>query len=162
MSEKKEKYYIGMGMKFVKEKCKEYKTLEGALKAAEKDDDLVIWDENGTMIGSLTNDVPEGVKVEGEEEQIGEPEEQIEEPEKGEEEEEQEWTGSFKVKVICDGSVRIRRTPSFEENNECGRASKGQMFDGKRIFTTEGYRMIETVDGLFLSAAEEHVKIIKN
>ena len=53
-------YYLGKGTEFKKEDCKEYKTIEGALKAAAKNEELVVWDENGNVIGSLTDNVPEG------------------------------------------------------------------------------------------------------
>ena len=53
-------YYLGKGMEFKKEDCKEYKKLDAALKAAAKDESLVVWDETGKVIGSLTDDVPEG------------------------------------------------------------------------------------------------------
>lgn len=53
-------YYLGKGTELKKEKCKEYKTIEGALKAAAKDETLVVWDETGQVIGSLTDNVPEG------------------------------------------------------------------------------------------------------
>lgn len=45
-------YYLGKGTEFKEEDCKEYKTIEGALKAAAKDKELVVWDENGQVIGS--------------------------------------------------------------------------------------------------------------
>ena len=53
-------YYLGKGMEFKKEDCKEYKKLDAALKAAAKDESLVVWDETGKVIGSLTDDIPEG------------------------------------------------------------------------------------------------------
>lgn len=53
-------YYLGKGTELKKEECKEYKTIEGALRAAAKDEELVVWDENGQVIGSLTDDVPDG------------------------------------------------------------------------------------------------------
>ena len=53
-------YYLGKGTEFKKEDCKEYKTIEGAMKAAAKDESLVVWDENGNVIGSLTDNVPDG------------------------------------------------------------------------------------------------------
>ena len=53
-------YYLGKGTEFKKEDCKEYKTIEGAMKAAAKDESFVVWDENGNIIGSLTDNVPEG------------------------------------------------------------------------------------------------------
>ena len=54
------KYYLGKGTEFKKEECKEYKTIKGALEAAAKDESLVVWDENGQVIGSLTDNVPNG------------------------------------------------------------------------------------------------------
>ena len=59
MSETK-MYYLGIGDKFIKAQCKPYKTIEGALKAAAKDESFVVWDEDGNVIGSLTDNVPEG------------------------------------------------------------------------------------------------------
>lgn len=53
-------YYLGKGTEFKKEDCKEYKTIKGAMKAAAKDESFVVWDENGNLIGSLTDNVPEG------------------------------------------------------------------------------------------------------
>ena len=35
-------YYLGKGTEFKKEDCKEYKTIEGALKAAAKNEELVV------------------------------------------------------------------------------------------------------------------------
>ena len=53
-------YYLGKGTEFKKEECKEYKTIEGALRAAAKDETLTVWDENGKVVGGLTDNVPEG------------------------------------------------------------------------------------------------------
>ena len=53
-------YYLGKGTEFKKEECKEYKTLKNALAAAAKDEALTVWDENGAVVGGLTNNVPEG------------------------------------------------------------------------------------------------------
>ena len=52
-------YYLGKGTEFKKEDCKEYKTIEGAMKAAAKDESFAVWDENGNVIGSLTDNVPD-------------------------------------------------------------------------------------------------------
>lgn len=229
--EEKKMYYLGTGSEFVKAQCKEYKTIEGALKAAAKDDSLVVWDEKGNIIGSMTEDVPEdalktnsdgsvnaydaegniiGKVTIGKQENVGEEihgdiadvlqdkddgkeaDSAIEQPaqEKGknganttsenenfkdEAEEEQddyredtlesgvtkEEYGKFVVTVTCEGSLRLRRTATFEIDNECGRATKGQTYIGKKLFMCDGLPMVETVDGLFLSAAAEHVKIMK-
>ena len=40
------RFYLGKGTELKKKDCKEYKTLDGALKAAAKDESLVVWDEN--------------------------------------------------------------------------------------------------------------------
>jgi hypothetical protein len=52
-------YYLGKGTEFKKENCKEYKTIEGALKAAAKDEKLAVWDETGKIISQLKDNVPE-------------------------------------------------------------------------------------------------------
>lgn len=48
-------YYVGKGTELKKEDCKEYKTIANAKKAAEKDESLNVWDENGQEI-SLTGE----------------------------------------------------------------------------------------------------------
>lgn len=53
-------YYLGKGTEFKKEECKEYKTIEGALRAAAKDEGIMVWDETGKIVGGLTDNVPEG------------------------------------------------------------------------------------------------------
>ena len=53
-------YYLGKGTEFKKEECKEYKTIEGALRAAAKDEAFVVWNETGKIVGGLTDNVPEG------------------------------------------------------------------------------------------------------
>ncbi len=198
MSEKM-KYYLGTGTTFNKAQCREYKTPDGALNAAKKDESLVVWDENGNCISSLTDDVPEGALEENEQPETGTETPTVEpqgdeneakteaaenvtpaendgeneantapedEEESGEETEEipaagitNEQIGKFSVTVVCDGSLRLRRSASWDNSNECGRASRGQQYTGKRLFMLDGAPMLETVDGLFLSAAAEHVKI---
>ncbi len=245
-------YYLGTGTEFIKAQCKEYKTMEGALKAAAKDESLVVWDAEGNVIGSLTDNVPDGAlktnpdgsadafdaegnKVgtvdgetvaavtgntsgDGDADVSGDNEQNAsqdnaqqgkdgdddakgttaqENTENGQneanttsdnenhdndagasgdnenhdddastsgededsEEQMEEQVGQFHVTVICDGSLRLRRSASFTIDNECGRASKGQTYIGKRIFMCDGLPMVETVDGLFLSAAGIHVNI---
>lgn len=235
MSETK-MYYLGIGEKFIKAQCKPYKTIEGALKAAAKDESFVVWDEDGNVIGSLTDKVPEGAleknpdggtnvydesgeKVgevdaktveeltgnksgEGQQDTItgdgtedgqngengSKPENESPADEKAENEahsaqdtstrgdaedgqndkdagEEKgirnEQVERFSVVVVCNGSLRLRRAASWENWSECGRASKGQTYIGKRLFMLDGLPMLETIDGLFMSAAAEHVKIDK-
>lgn len=229
--EEKKLYYLGTGTEFVKAQCKEYKTIEGALKAAAKDESLVVWDEDGNVIGSLTDNVPDGalqtnpdgsvdafdadgnkvgtVDAKTVEEMTGNaPENNAEDGQNGSKDDEQantsqqnenaengangaskndddeqasggdgenpeddeshtaagitkEQVGRFHVTVVCEGSLRLRRSASWNNSNECGRASKGQTYVGKRLFMLDGLPMLETVDGLFMSAAAEHVKMEK-
>ena len=204
-------YYLGKGTEFKKEECKEYKTLKNALAAAAKDETLTVWDENGKIVGGLTDNVPEGAlktnpdgsvpafdenghpvgtvdaatvaELTGEnaetatEEQNGaKPEKNTPETETGEngygncdgQQDGQNASGegaettpdeTFKVTVVCIGSIRLRRAPSWDAVSVCGKAVAGQSYIGKRIFVLDGRPMIETIDGLFISAAPEHVKI---
>lgn len=238
-------YYLGKGTEFKKENCKEYKTIEGALKAAAKDEELVVWDETGKIIGSLTNNVPEGAlennkdgsvnTYDGEGNKVGTmtPEEleaattvnddstegqqnnagtstesengnsggntQVQ-PENGqngansEQESEQQTSGdddddaagqqtsgddndaageqvsdsdtiypekTTRVIVDCDGALNLRRSASWGNENICGRAVRGQSYYVKAIHTVEGKKMLETIDGIFLSGQQEHVRIIE-
>ncbi len=53
-------YYLGKGMEFKKENCKEYKTIDGALRAAAKDETLTVWDENGEVVGGKRDNYSAG------------------------------------------------------------------------------------------------------
>lgn len=202
-------YYLGKGTEFKKEDCKEYKTIEGALRAAAKDESFVVWDENGQIIGSLTDDVPEGAlqtnpdgsvpafnedgthagTVDGETVAAATgdngkktPQENAEKgenasnedkvtntpsvQENGEngantEQEEDEVIipqGKMKVTVICDGSLNIRRSPSWGNENICGRAIRGQSYYVKEIHVVDGKKMVRTIGDLYLSGESEHVQ----
>lgn len=63
------------------------------------------------------------------------------------------------VTVICEGTLNLRRSASWKAGNECGRAAKGQTYYVKAIREVAGRKMVETIDGLFLSGQREHVKI---
>ena len=239
-------YYLGKGTEFKKENCKEYKTIEGALKAAAKDEELVVWDETGKIIGSLTNNVPEGAletnedgsvntydadgnkvgtmsaeefkaattvnddSTEGQQNNAGASTESENgnsggntpvQPENGqngansEQESEQQTSGdddddaagqqtsedgdddaageqvsdsdtiypekTTRVTVDCDGALNLRRSASWGNENICGRAVRGQSYYVKAIHTVEGKKMLETIDGIFLSGQPEHVRIIE-
>ena len=252
-------YYLGKGTEFKKENCKEYKTIEGALKAAAKDEELVVWDETGKIIGSLTNNVPEGAletnkdgsvntydgegnkvgtitpeeleaattvnddSTEGQQNNAGASTESENgnsggntpvQPENGqngansEQESEQQTSGdddddaagqqtsgdddndaagqqtsgdddndaageqvsdsdtiypekTTRVIVDCDGALNLRRSASWGNENICGRAVRGQSYYVKAIHTVEGKKMLETIDGIFLSGQPEHVRIIE-
>lgn len=250
-------YYLGKGTEFKKEDCKEYKTIEGALKAAAKNEKLVVWDENGNVIGSLTDNVPEGAletnpdgsvntynadgnkvgtmtaeelkaattltddesaegqqgdagastddgngdtggntPVEPENGQNGANSEQENEQQTsgdgddvagqqtsgdGDDAAEQETSGDDESKteeqvsdsdtiypekttraiIDCDGALNLRRSASWGNESICGRAVRGQSYYIKAIHTVEGKKMLETIDGIFLSGQPEHVRIIE-
>lgn len=219
-------YYLGKGTEFKKEDCKEYKKLDAALRAAAKDESLVVWDETGKVIGSLTDDVPEGalqtnpdgsvntydadgnktgtVDAEtlkemttvnddvselatGDNEQKT-PQEDAEdeetasndaettnpplepetgengantEPQEAEDEPEDKVIipqGKMKVTVICDGSLNIRRSAAWGNENICGRAIRGQSYYVKEIHVVDGKKMVRTIGDLYLSGESEHVQ----
>lgn len=222
-------YYLGKGTEFKKEDCKEYKTIEGALKAAAKNEELVVWDENGNVIGSLTDNVPEGAletnpdgsvntynadgnkvgtmtaeelkaattltdekDAEGQQGNAGASTDDENggtggntpvEPENGQNgaNSEQETSGDDESKteeqvsdsdtiypekttraiVDCDGALNLRRSASWGNESICGRAVRGQSYYIKAIRTVEGKKMLETIDGIFLSGQPEHVRIIE-
>ena len=203
-------YYLGKGTEFKKEECKEYKTIEGALRAAAKDEAFVVWDENGKVVGGLTDNVPEGAlktnpdgsvpvfdgdgnpvgtvdaatvaaatgqqdtqKPTGEgaettaEGQNGsEPEKSTPETETGEngantKPEESETIipqGTMRVTVICDGTLNLRRSADWGNDNICGRAARGQSYYVKAIHTVQGKKMVQTIDDIYLSGQSEHVQ----
>lgn len=227
-------YYLGKGIEFKKEECKEYKTLKNVLTAAAKDETLTVWDENGKIVGGLTDNVPEGAvdattvaELTGEsaqtatEEQNGaELEKSTPETETGENgadtkpqddrqdpgnsdgqqdgqnafrentetvTEEQNRAesekstpetetgesaadtkprddeiiipqGTMRVTVICDGTLNLRRSADWGNNNICGRASRGQSYYVKAIHTVQGKKMVQTIDDIYLSGQSEHVQ----
>jgi len=192
-------YYLGKGTELKKEECKEYKTIEGALRAAAKDEELVVWDENGQVIGSLTDNVPEGAlqtnpdgsvpafdgdgnpagtvdaatvaavtgnASQGDENGDGQANGQVA-PENGQNgansasDEENEVIvpqGKMKVTVICDGSLNLRRSPAWGNDNICGRATRGQSYFVKEIHKVNGKKMVRTVGDVYLSGESEHVQ----
>lgn len=188
-------YYLGKGTEFKKEDCKEYKTIEGALKAAAKNEELVVWDENGNVIGSLTNNVPEGAletnpdgsvntyNADGNkvgtmtaeelkaattltDEKDAEGQETSGDDERKAEEQVSDSDTIYPEKttraiVDCDGALNLRRSASWGDESICGRAVRGQSYYIKAIHTVEGKKMLETIDGIFLSGQPEHVRIIE-
>lgn len=202
-------YYLGKGTEFKKENCKEYKTIEGALKAAAKDESFVVWDETGKVIGSLTDNVPNGALQENSDgsvnaydadgEKVGtvdaetvaeltgeneqEPAQQDTEgrenarnddeatnvsPKQENDENEANTKpedkvvipqGKMRVTVVCDGSLNIRRSPEWGNENICGRAIRGQTYYVKEIHVVDGKKMVRTIGDLYLSGEPEHVKL---
>lgn len=192
-------YYLGKGTELKKEECKEYKTIDGALRAAAKDKELVVWDENGQIIGSMTDNVPEGAlqtnpdgsvpafdadgnpagtvdaatvaaatgnAPQGDGNDDGQANGQVA-PENGQNEansasdEENEVIvpqGKMKVTVICDGSLNLRRSLAWGNDNICGRATRGQSYFVKEIHKVNGKKMVRTVGDVYLSGESEHVQ----
>lgn len=208
-------YYLGKGTEFKKEDCKEYKKLDAALRAAEKDENLVVWDETGKVIGSLTDDVPDGAlqtnpdgstpvfnedgtpaetvdtatvaavtgdngqkstqenaedyeNAPNEGEATNPPTEQENgengantKPENASEEQEDKVIipqGKMRVTVVCDGSLNIRRSAAWGNDNICGRAIRGQSYYVKEIHVVDGKKMVRTIGDLYLSGESEHVQ----
>ena len=148
-------YYVGES--FDKEKCKQYKTESGAIKAAEKDSALMIWNENGEVVKlevctpempeSSTPETPESSTPETPESSTPEtPENKVIVP-----------CGKMWVTVICDGSLNIRRSPDWGDNI-CGRATKGQTYCVKEIHVVDGKRMVRTIGDLYISGDTAHVQ----
>lgn len=170
------KYYIGIGTEFVKENCKEYRTLNGAIKAADKEKNATIWDESGNVIKTeletgKANEQPEQedqreANEQQEQEDQREANEQQEQEEQQETNEKQEQKeneiiipqGKMKVTIICEGTLNLRRSATWENNNICGRASRGQSYYVKAIHIVNGKKMIETIDNLYLSGQSEYVQ----
>ena len=202
-------YYLGKGTQFKKEECKEYKTIEGALRAAAKDETLTVWDENGKIVGGLTDNVPEGAlktnpdgsvpafdesghsvgtvdaetaaavtgavaqKATGESAETATDGQNGAEPEKSTPETENAGNGAntepeesetiipqgtMRVTVICDGTLNLRRSAEWGNENICGRASRGQSYYVKAIHTVQGKKMVQTIDDIYLSGQSEHVQ----
>lgn len=207
-------YYLGTGTEFKKEECKEYKKLDAALKAAVKDENLVVWDENGQVIGSLTDNVPEGAlqtnpdgsvpafdedgtpagtvdattvaaltgneqdtlqeNAEGNEKALNKdeatntPPEQEKDENKANTEPDEDAEGQedkviipqgkMRVTVICDGTLNIRRSAAWGNDNICGRAIRGQTYYVKEIHVVDRKKMVRTIGDLYLSGESEHVQ----
>ena len=132
-------YYLGkIGDQFKKEECKEYKTKNGALKAALTKEDSCVWDEDGNLIREATEQQEAPEQQEATEQQ--ETQEQQEAPEQQETPEQPEEQtveaeqkdkiivpqGKMEVTVVCDGTLNIRRTPEW--GNENGKNCRGLIF----------------------------------
>ena len=172
-------YYLGKGTEFKKEECKEYKTIEGALKT-NPDGSVPAFDESGHPIGAVDaatvaavtgqqdaqNATGEGAETATDGQNGAEPEKST--PETGNAEngantkpEESETIipqGTMRVTVICDGTLNLRRSADWGNGNICGRASRGQSYYVKAIHTVQGKKMVQTIDDIYLSGQSEHVQ----
>lgn len=66
--------------------------------------------------------------------------------------------GTMKVTVVCDGALNLRRSPTWENGNICGRAVRGQSYYVKEIHMVDGKKIVRTIDDIYLSGQSEHVK----
>lgn len=158
-------YYLGkIGDQFKKEECKEYKTKDGALKAALKKEDSCVWDEDGNLI----REAPEQQEAQ-EQQEAPEQQEATEQQETSEQPKEQTVEaeqkdkiivpqGKMEVTVVCDGTLNIRRTPEWGNENICGRAVRGQKYRVKEIHMVDGKKMVRTVGDLYLSGDSKFVQ----
>ena len=184
-------YYLGKGMEFRKAECKEYKTKDGAVKALAKMGDGTVWDEEGKLIetaeaevedsrldevadvevedcepGAGTDAVEEAMEpdeVTGADVEDSETEEDVEEPDERDagQQESIVFDKVMKATVVYDGAINLRRSATWGQENICGRAMKGQSYYVKAIYMVEGKRMVQTIDGIYLSGEPEHVRIEK-
>ncbi len=151
------KYYMGKGSKLKKENCKEYKTLKNATIAA-RERNLSVWDEMGNRLFEPDgqNDSEDATNVA--EKDNGEDQQATEQEAESIEANVIFPKNKTKATVICDGSLNLRRSPSWEDKDVCGRAVKGQSYYVKSIHTVEGKKMVQTIDSIFLSGEPEHVQ----
>lgn len=177
-------FYVGK--EFNKEENKEYKTLEGGLKAAQKNQ-MNLYDENGEIVSEnvpkvqLTDNVPEGALQENSDgtvnvyneagEQVGTatPEE-VQAAMDGIAEEdiaaaaaaaqaEEDGVAEVKGKIkrVFNGKLRVRRSASWDGKAVCGVTA----FDEKKVVrrhVVDGKPLFETVDGHFISGKADHVE----
>lgn len=178
------KYY--MGDTFNKEENKEYKTLEGGLKAAQKAKEN-LYDENGEIVynaeeaaaapeapaATMTDEVPEGALEENEDGSVNVYNEDGEVAGTMSKEEAEDAmaavtdvidgvpavriTGRIRRKV--DASIRIRNYPSMD-----ARAVRGvSRFEEKKvthILDVDGVQMYRMSDGYFITANPNIVEYI--
>lgn len=176
-------FYVGTGKKLNRKTAKKYKTLAGASAAALKIGGTV-WDSAGVIVAQSeekqenapAEEIVEAAEEPGQEAEemaadavetaaeSDETEEAVELPDPEERaldeaEREPEEKKKRVATVIVGGSLRLRRSPSWDNGNVCGYAAAGQKYHVKRIFEAEGRPMLETIDGLFISADPAHVRI---
>ena len=66
--------------------------------------------------------------------------------------------GKMRVTVVCDGSLNIRRSAAWGNDNICGRAIREQSYYVKEIHVVDGKKMVRTIGDLYLSGESEHVQ----
>lgn len=170
-------YY--MGQEFDKEKCKEYKTLNAAEKAAEKQG-AAVFDENGEVVADfrpaakMTDEVPDGATEEspdGSVKAYNEKGEEVgtataEEVKAAEESVTEEIDGvqavriKGKIKRLFKGAIRVRNKPSWSTNVVRG-ATAFDTKDVTHVLNVDGKPMYRTKDGYFITGEPELVEYIE-
>ena len=142
-------YYAGIDF----ESAKEYKTLEGAKKAADKNG-LNVYNEDAAQI--YPEPVADPEEDQQQEEQAAAVDEAAQEQEQAETKEE-DVKGT--IRRVFDGKLRLRREPSFDDSAICGVTA----FDVKKAvkkFTTPDGVLYQTADGYFVSGRPGDVEFI--
>lgn len=163
-------YYTGHDF----ESAKEYKTLDGAKKAADKNG-MNVYDEDAVQIypepveGSEGEQQEEETAAAGEtaQEQEGDKQQEVpgEKPAEEQEVQEQEPAGIKEESVtgvirrVFDGKLRLRRAPSFSSDTVCGVTKFDERRVTQKATTPEGV-MYKTASGYYVSGRPEHVEFI--
>ena len=163
-------YYIGHDF----ESAKEYKTLDGAKKAADKNG-MNVYDEDAVQIypepveGSEGEQQEEETAAAGEtaQEQEGDQQQEApgEKPAEEQEVQEQEPAGIKEESVtgvirrVFDGKLRLHRAPSFSSDTVCGVTKFDERRVTQKATTPEGV-MYKTASGYYVSGHPEHVEFI--
>ena len=147
-------YYTGYDF----ESAKEYKTLDGAKKAADKNG-MSVYDEDAVQI------YPEPVETAQEQEGGQQQEAPDEKPAEEQEVQEQEPDGIKEESVtgvirrVFDGKLRLHRAPSFSSDTVCGVTKFDERRVTQKATTPEGV-MYKTASGYYVSGRPEHVEFI--
>lgn len=169
-----------VGKEFDKKKNKEYKTLDGGLKAAEKNG-LNLYDEDGQLVGApevhLTDDengnaagTVNAEKPETRQESAGTAFDAGEDNSKADAEKGQERAHSDaqmeetvhgKIRRVFDGKLRLRRSPSWSASVACGVTMFVEKTVTQRVMV-DGAPMYRTTDGYYVSGKPEHVEFIED
>lgn len=163
-------YYTGHDF----ESAKEYKTLDGAKKAADKNG-MSVYDEDAVQIYPEPVEDSKGEQQEEEtaaagetaQEQEGGQEQEVpgEKPAEGQEVQEQEPAGIKEESVtgvirrVFDGKLRLHRAPSFSSDTVCGVTKFDERRVAQKATTPEGV-MYKTASGYYVSGRPEHVEFI--
>ena len=148
------RYYIGK--EYNAERNREYKTMEGAKKAAEKAG-LKVYDEEGVQVYplavELADDVPDGAMEENPDGSINAYDDSGQVA--GTEEE-----VHGKVRMLFKGKLRLRKRPSFEKDAVCGVTSFAEKEVVKRAFV-DGKIMYKTISGHWISGDPEIIEFVE-